>query len=144
MRIVFILLISIFISACSSVGYHVTDEDVTFEIRSWNHKPITKNVEMACLITFENIGDGYGVDGHRAFYEGYEISNAYPETFEKLKWGHSKDAKNVYLFTCQLESAKPNEFEILGGSWSKDIESVYHGYHLIHADAKSFHFLGKN
>ncbi|MDX2504180.1 MAG: DKNYY domain-containing protein [Gammaproteobacteria bacterium] len=144
MRIVFILLISIFISGCTSFGYHVTDEDVIFEIRSWNNEPINKNMEMACSTTFENLGDGYGVDGHSVFYKGYKIPKADPETFEKLKRGYSKDAQFVYWFTCRLTSAKPSEFEILGGSWAKDNQSVYHGQHLIQADAKSFHFLGEN
>ena len=75
-----------FISGCTSWEYRVTDEDVTFEIRSWNQKPIIKNINMACLVTFEDLGDGYGVDGHRVFYKSNEIPNADPETFDKLKW----------------------------------------------------------
>ena len=96
-------------------------------------------MDMACSTTFENLGDGYGVDAHSAFYKGNKIPNADPETFEKLNWAYSKDTKNVYLFTCQLESARPNEFEILGGSWSKDKENVYHGYHLWSARVENIH-----
>lgn len=90
MRIVFILSIGIFISGCTSLSYRVTDEDVTFEIRTWNQKPIIKNIDMACLVTFEDLGDGYGIDGHSVFYKGNEIPNANPETFEKLKWENSR------------------------------------------------------
>ena len=86
MRIVFVFLINIFIFGCTSLEYRVTDEDVTFEIRSWNQKPIIKNIDMACLVTFEDLGDGFGVDGHRVFYKGNEIPNVDPETFDKLKW----------------------------------------------------------
>lgn len=144
MRVVFILLISIYISGCTSFGYRVTDEDVFFEMRSWNNEPINNNMAMACSTTFKDLGDGYGVDGHSVFYKGDKIPKADPETFEKLKLGYSKDAQFVYLFTCRVKSAKPNDFTILGGSWAKDNESVYHGDVLIHADAKSFHFLGEN
>lgn len=91
-KIVFMLLISIFISGCTNSDYHVTDDDVTFEIRSWSHKPIIKNVDIACSTTFENLGDGYGVDGHNVFYKGNVIQNADPETFDKFKWVYTKHA----------------------------------------------------
>ena len=92
MRILFVLLINTFISGCTVWDYRVTDEDVTFEVRSWNQETIIKNLDMACLVTFEDIGDGYGVDGHSVFYKGVEITNADPETFDKSKWMASKDA----------------------------------------------------
>ena len=92
MRIVLIFSIGIFISGCTSSSYRVTDEDVTFEIHTWNQDPIIKNINMACLVTFEDLGDGYGIDGHSVFYKGNKIPNADPDTFEKLKWMDSKDA----------------------------------------------------
>lgn len=144
MRIVFLILISILVSGCTSWNYRVTNENVAFEIRSWNHDPIIKNVEKADSATFMNLGKGYGADRDRVFYKGNEIPNVDPKTFVHMEWAYSKDSKNVFLHTCQLESANPNEFRILGGSWSKDKENVYHGYELVHADAKSFQFLGNN
>lgn len=86
MRIVLILSIGFFISGCTSSSYRLTDEDATFEIRAWNQDPIIKNIDMACLVTFEDLGDGYGIDGHSVFYKGNKIPNADPETFDKVKW----------------------------------------------------------
>ena len=80
------------ISGCASSSYRVTDEQVTFEIQAWNQKPTIKNIDAACLATFEDLGDGYGVDAHNVYYKGTIIPGADPFTFDKLKWMNSKGA----------------------------------------------------
>lgn len=92
MRTGLILSIGILISGCTSSSYRVTDEAVTFETRAWNQTPIIKNIDMACLVTFEDLGDGYGVDAHNVYYNGNKIPGADPFTFDKMKWMNSKGA----------------------------------------------------
>ena len=138
-------MVSVFyLVGCANITYQISDEDVTFNTRSWNHDPIIKKVKNADPATFRNLNNGYGADKSKVFYKGDEIPEADPTTFKQIKWAYSKDANHVYLHSCLLESANPNEFLILGGSWSKDRKNVYRGRDLIQADVESFRYLGDN
>ncbi|MCW8193716.1 hypothetical protein F6455_02820 [Proteobacteria bacterium 005FR1] len=141
---VYLTIIAIFVlSGCTSWKYKI-DDSVTFEIRSWNHDPIIKEVEGADAETFTKLGEGFGKDKYKVFYKGNEIPGADPATFKQLRWAYSKDISRVYLFTCILDDANPDEFELLGGSWSKDGKHVYHGHQKVDADAASFRFVGNS
>lgn len=92
MRIVLILSIGFFISGCTSSSYRVTNEDVTFEIRAWNQDPIIKSIDKAYLITFEDLGDGYGIDGHSIFYKGNKMPTQ-THLINLNLWGQSRFSK---------------------------------------------------
>ena len=130
----------LFLSGCGGWQYKVSDE-VTFEIRSWNHDPIIRTVENADPETFQNMDEDFGKDNERVFYKGDEIIGADPATFEQIYWAYSKDSNSVYLFTCKLENASPSTFQVLKGSWSKDSQNVYHGHQQVEADVTSFYFV---
>ena len=141
---VYIVLIAIFLlSGCGSWKYK-TGEEVTFEIRSWNHDPIIKKVESADPRTFIQMDGGFGKDKERVFYKGDEIIGADSATFKQIHWAYSKDAYGVYLFTCKLKNANPSTFQLLEGSWSKDSKNVYHGHQQVEADVNTFQVLGNN
>lgn len=141
---VYLTIVAVFlVSGCTSWKYRVED-DVTFEIRSWNHDPIIKTVAGADPETFRQIGEGFGKDKSRVFYKWNEIPGADPATFEQLQWAYSKDANRVYLFTCALENARPDTFTLLNDSWSTDGQRVYHGHQKVVADAASFRLIGNS
>ncbi len=142
-RVYLLTMILLLLSGCGSQMYKINDQ-VTFEIRSWNHAPIIRDIENADPETFQDLDDGFGKDKERVFYKGKEIIGADPATFQQTQLSYSKDLNNVYLFTCRLDSASPDTFQLLGGAWSKDSNNVYHGHQQVEADAASFRFAENN
>ena len=136
-----IIICTFILSGCGSWKYNKSSDDVTFEIRSWNHDPIIKSVKIADAQSFEDLGDGFGKDGQRVYYKGKEIPSANPKTFQVIHQAYSGDDSSIFLFTCKLKDADPRSFQLLEGFWSKDSERVWHGHRLISANAGSFRYL---
>jgi len=140
-KVLAILVLSFILHGCGGWNYKVINESVKFEISSWNHDPIIKNVENADFSTFISLGNGYGSDKKSVFYKGDEVYKANPKSFHILGNGYSKDSRHVFLWDHPIKSADPNTFVILEGLWSKDNNHVFNAYEKVNADSASFKYL---
>lgn len=89
---------------------------------------------------FGRIGESFGSDGRRVYYESYLLPGAKAASWRPLNAFFSTDGKRVFYASTPIEGADAGTFEVLpgdGGWWARDRGNYYEHFRI--ADRQQYH-----
>lgn len=90
-------------------GYAADDTQVFHHVLTIGKPRLIKGADVA---SFRVLMRGFAVDKAKAYWEGWQLSKANPETFRPLGHYYSTDGTRVYYGNTMLKGADPATFQV--------------------------------